>query len=162
MPISGRARRHSLLESAIIIFYTRGEHKKLLFTTLNLTTLYCSAAVPNKKLLQMQLIFWSVLVFCAYHCHAKTSQKTMARQSQYLSANIFLSQKFSVQQHLAAIYGFFISISKMFQCFILDFNSNGFFKRENTSFLHFSKVVPFKTCTRISSWCIASLHSPIT
>ena len=78
MPISGRARHHSLLESAIIIFYTRGEHKKLLFTTLNLTTLYCSAAVPNKKLLQMQLIFWSVLVFCAYHCHAKTSQKTMA------------------------------------------------------------------------------------
>ena len=79
MPISGRAQHHSLFAWDIIIFYTRGEHKKLPFTTtLNLTTLYCSAAVPNKKLLQMQLIFWSVLVFCAYHFHAKTSQKTKA------------------------------------------------------------------------------------
>ena len=82
MPISGRARHHSLLESAIIIFYTRGEHKKLLFTTLNLTTLYCSAAVPNKKLLQMQLIFLACLDQFEYFVHIIAMPKPRKKQWQ--------------------------------------------------------------------------------
>ena len=120
---------HSLFAWAITIFYTRGEHKKLLFTTLNLTTLYCSAAVPNKKLLQMQLIFWSVLVFCAYHCHAKTSQKTIAITisfCKYLPFTIFSVRQ--IQLYLRLLNLHFINVL-MLHC---GFQQQWIFQTENT------------------------------